>query len=483
MKIKTLTIILPLILSTSLKAENYMLVMGGGGEPQGNTTIFDSTMKTLGNNLKNSDWKYQIAFNGGHADTEAIMSSQYPTPIAPITNFSAENYRQMISEYKAKILMGDIGPGDQIMIILNTHGAAKTPNQKTHLVSASGGAAADLNSLSGSKLVSVDELAELVKLTNEKGIRLGLVDLSCHSGNTMALKQNAPNTCIITATGPKHYGFAGDSAFSGQLMKNLKKGTTLEMAFLNARADTRDAGFPMISTDENDQIVAEIYASITPYLYYYDPKADKLTDYILENSKDCVTCKRDQQFQDLMNKITQLQNATRGRKNGFNADELKRLLTDYKKTQDELLNAQKALGTPMLSKVEKYSTPVTVKGKSYKPFEISFNWQDLLNLDTGSIIRNFEKYRNQSKKDSKEWAENQAIVDTYHKIKAKQDEILNAYPNLKSAKEESKKIVQRIGENRETAEKIALQEKKFYDELYRQKQSFNTNDPCRKIVF
>lgn len=483
MKIKTLALLPLLFISTTLKAENHMIVLGGGGEPQGNTTIFDSTMKTLGKNLQSTDWKYQISFNGGHADTEQIMSSHYPNPVAPITNFTADKYAQMISEYKARILMGDIGPDDQIMIIMNSHGASKGRiNMKTHQVSATGGAARDLNNLSGSKLVSMDDLEELVKLTNEKGIKLGIVDLSCHSGNTLALKKDAPNTCIITATGPNHYGYAGDVAFSGQFMKNLKKGTTLEMAFLNARAETRDASFPMISTDEGEAIAAEVYAKITPYLYYYDPKADKLTDYLLNNSSDCIVCTRDHQFQALFDQINKLQAASGGRRQGFNGEELKKLILDYKKEQDEILKAANALGYPMLNKTETFSAPVVVKGKTVRNWNLSFTWKELLNLEPDKTIAHITKSQALSKT-AAEKAEDQAVLKAWNDVKKKQQEILVQYPDLKNAQEKAKKLVQQIGNNRSTAEKIALQEKKFYDELYRQKQSLNGNDPCRKIVF
>lgn len=484
MKIKTI-ILTSLLLSTNpLKAENFMLIMGGGGEPNGNTTIFDSTMKTLGNNLKSVDWKYQASFNGGHSTTEQIMSSEYPTPTTPRTDFTPENYAKLIEEYKAKILLGEIGQGDQLMIIMNTHGAAKYDQKnKTHKVSASGGEAQDLNNLSGSKLVDMDALEELVKLTNEKGIKLGLVDLSCHSGNTMALKKDAPNTCIITATGPNHYGFAGDAAFSGQFMKNLKKGTTLEKAFLEARSDSVDASFPMISTDESEEIVAEVYASITPYLYYYDAKADKLSAYLLKNSKDCVVCDRDQQFQTLMNQIDRLQEASGSRsKRGFKAEELKKLLTEYKKEQDEILAATKATGYPMFSKKEEFVNPVIVKGKKVREWKLSFTWGEMMNLNPDSTIAYLEKSRLQSKTEL-EKAQDAAVLKTWQELRNKRNEIIAQYPELKNAQENSKKIIQKIGTNRKTAEKIAQQEKKFYDELYRDKQSLNVDDPCRKIVF
>ncbi len=460
--------------------------MGGGGEPQGADTIFDSTMKTLGGSLKSTDWKYNVTFNGGHAETEAMMMSQYPKAVAPITPFTADSYKKMINEYKAKIVMGEIKAGDQLIVMVNTHGASKYEKEtKTHKIAVSGGnGTGDLNNLSGTKLVSLDDLEELVKLSNEKGIKLGIIDLSCHSGNTMALKTNAPNTCIITATGPKHYGYAGESAFTGKFAKNLKKGESLESAFLKARAESTDPAFPMISTDESEQIVAEVYAAITPYLYYYDPKADKLSDYLISNSQDCVTCTRDAQFKALIDKITDLQAASNGKRNGFNGEELKRLLAEYKAGQDNIIKQEQALGVALLTKNEEFTSivPSKTKKSAFGSFSMKMTWAEILRSNPEDVIKSITA-NNAKDKDASTLATGMAAVEVWKKIKDKQQQIISQYPQLKDAKEQSTKIAASIGENRQVAEKIALQEKKFYDELYRQKQSLNTDEPCRKIIF
>ena len=189
--------------TTSLAyAENHLLVLGGGGEPKKDSTIFDNGINNFGENLKKSNWKYEVSFNGGHKKTESILQMHYSAGVAPITNFTQDNYAILIENYKNKILKGEIKSGDQLMIIISSHGAQRIPGDLTHSISASGGTALDLNKLSGSKLVSLDKLQEIVRLTNDRGIKLGLVDLTCHSGTTLALKNNAPNTCIVTASGP-----------------------------------------------------------------------------------------------------------------------------------------------------------------------------------------------------------------------------------------------------------------------------------------
>lgn len=485
-KIKTIVLSTFLLSSNLVLAKNHMLIMGGGGEPRGSNTIFDSTMKIFGDNLNQADWKYNVSFNGGHVNTEAMMSSSYSKAINPITPFTANAYKRMISDYKAKILMGDINSGDQLIVMVNTHGAANNDKDvKTHKVAVSGGnGTKDLNNLTGTELVNMDDLQELVTLSNQRGIKLGIVDLSCHSGNTMALKTNAPNTCIITATGPKHYGYAGDNAFSGKFAKNLKKGETLESVFLKARAESNDPAYPMISTDESDQIVAEVYAAITPYLYYYDPKNDKLSDYLISNSADCVTCTRDIQFSALIKKITELQAASTGKKSGFNGAELKKLLADYKAGQDNIIRQEQTLGGALVTKTENFTAvaPNKKKTSSFGVFNLDLNWEEIVRANPDNVIKTIIASI-KTTKDPDTLANAHAAIAGWKKINVKQQEILSKYPQFKDAKEQSKKIAISIGENRAVAEKIALQERKFYDELYRQKQSLNTDDPCRRIVF
>ena len=60
MIIKSLTLAVLVFSSQNLLAENHLLIFGGGGEPQGNTTIFDNGMNNLGKSLEKTKWKYEI---------------------------------------------------------------------------------------------------------------------------------------------------------------------------------------------------------------------------------------------------------------------------------------------------------------------------------------------------------------------------------------------------------------------------------------
>lgn len=492
MLIKNLTLAVLVFSSTNLFAANHLILMGGSGDPDGASTIFDGTVEALGKNLQASNqWKYQASFNGGHSKTETLLKAGFSRPVAPTTPFTEKSYKDLIRDYKAKINSGEIANGDQLIIIIDSHGAEKSKDEVTHFISVNGEKKSpekksginNYDTLSGSDVVTLDPLAELIKLTNEKGIKLGIVDMSCHSGNTQALKKNAPNTCIVTSTGPVHYGFAGPTTFNGQFLQKLKTGVNLEQAFLEARLASQDNAYPMISTQEGNDISSEVYNSITPYLYYVSPATDKITKYITKNSNDQMICMREAQFTDLISKIDQLQAATSGKKNGYNGEELKRLLVNYKSQQDSMIKTLNKMGSSVADKIETFSAPIVdKKGKSAQPDILKLSWKTIANSDPDSTLSYF-KGQLATTKDAGERSEYQAVIANWTKVKAKKAELLSKYPEMSKLDQASKELVTRMGENYQAVFAIAQQEKKFYDELYRKKQGGNSSDPCRQIVF
>ena len=125
----------------------------------------------------------------------------------------------------------------------------------------------------------------------------------------------------------------------------------------------------------------------------------------------------------------------------------------------------------------------TVKGKPVvSKFSLDMSWSNIIHADPDGVIQSISKTL-ATKISPAEKSHTLAALDAWKKLRKKQTEIMFQYPDLKNAKEAGRKLAAKIGENRDVAEKIALQEKKLYDELYRQKQSLNTDDPCRRIVF
>lgn len=483
MIIKNMTLAFLAILSSNLFAANHMIFMGGSGDPEGPKTIFDSTAEMLGKNLQSSNqWKYQVAFNGGHSVTESILATNFSRPVAPTTPFNEQTYKKMIADYKAKIISGTIASGDQLVIVIDTHGAMKTDKSLTHQVAVNSSkkitstGIKDYNNLSGSETVSLDDLQEIVKLTNEKGIKLGIIDMSCHSGNTLALKQNAPNTCIITSTGPDHYGFAGATTFNGQLWQSLKPGVSLEQAFLEARLNAKDNGYPMISSPTGNEVNNEVYKSMTPYMYYKSPVSDKLTNYVKTNSSDQLICQRENQFNELIAKINELEAAATGTKDGYNGEELKKLITQYKAQQDTMIKTLNQMGASFADTIE------TFKKNPGSAQELKLSWKVIATSDPDGTIKYFREQMNKAKS-AKDKADYQAIIENWNLVKFKKAEILSKYPLLAKIEETNKKLTNQMEDNYNSVFKITVQEKKFYNELYRKKLIGNSSDACAQIVF
>lgn len=492
MIIKSLTLAVLVFSSQELMAANHMVVFGGSGDPKGPSTIFDTNLEKLGKNLSNSKWNYQTAFNGGHSETEAILSKNYKKPVAPAREFTKKNYEEILANYKNKILSGEIKSGDQLMIVIDSHGAQKVGKEKTHLISANGSKdkpassnGINYNTLSGSDLVSLDSLEEIVKLTNEKGIKLGIIDMSCHAGNTQALKKNAPHTCVITASGPVHYSYAGSSSFSGQFWNALTPGKNLEEAFLEARLNAQDVAFPMISTVAGNLVTDEVYDSITPYLYYKNKNssAEKISSYIDKNSSDVMLCKREAQFQDLLSKIETLKNASRGM-NKVDAEDLKKALTQYKETQDSMLKTLNEMGSSFLDQNESFTSPVraTKKGKRPELNTLNLSWRMIVASDPDVTLATFKNLLKNAKS-AEDKAHYESVIANWTQVKAKRIEILNKYPKMDQLSTASKKLFEQMDDNWIEAYKLSQLEKKFYDSYYRQKQTGNKSDPCNQIVF
>ena len=263
--------------------------MGAGGDPAGDTTIFDKVIQTLGrfSSETTNDWKTTISLNGGHKSTEALISKRF-TKADNTGAFTEKNLNDMIADIESKLQDGRLKSGDQLMLLIDTHGAMKTSKEKTHSVALSEGAASELKGLSGAHIFSMDKLQKIIDLAAEKGVKLALMDFSCYSGNTLSLLGNNLNkACLISASGPNQYSYIEgldpirsfpSSSFSGKFVESLKAGKNLEELFLTARKGTSDPDFPMISTVEGRETNDFIYNWISPFLNYNQSHTTDFSD-------------------------------------------------------------------------------------------------------------------------------------------------------------------------------------------------------------
>lgn len=462
------SITLSVILASSQvhSVERTFVMLGGGGEPEKiSSTIFDPTLNYLDSYLQKNKWRNVISFNGGHSQTEAIMAMKFSDSINK-SSFTKNNYEVIIKNYEQQIKSGQMKAGDQLMLMIDTHGAMKSDNDSTHQIAVGSSVSQlDRNSLSGSGSinVSLDALKNLTALAREKGIKLAIIDFSCHSGNSLSLANE--NTCVISSTGTNHFGY---NTFSENFINKMKPGRSLEDVFLDTRKGTTDNSYPMISSPEGVAINKEIYPSLTPYLYYYevDPNLDKMTNYLLEASSNGGLCTRQNQYDDLQKQLESLRAASvlNMNKNIPEIKKIKNLIDQYKEKQDRYINLVRSWGVAELSRKELFNGSSTV-GRKTATMDGNFTWKQMMETDYDSIIRNVTIAKKNAK-DPYTQAQFQASIEMHTKARDKKNEILSQYPNLNEYKQKFKDQLNEMKGTYAIANQIALEERKLYDSMY-----------------
>ncbi|WP_413943743.1 hypothetical protein [Bdellovibrio sp. HCB-162] len=220
---------LVLLVSFSAVAKKEVVFFGGGGEPKGDSTIFDAAYNNFAM-FSSGGWQARSYFNGGHAKSEAVAQKLFKGKNQPMTT---KNMADEIANLKARIEKGDLKSGDQVMITIATHGLEKNKSQASHSIATTDSS------------FNLDEIAKLRDLAEKKGVSLAIVDFSCYSGNTLSL--GTDKTCVIsTAADTVAYNTSGD-----YMGRNFTPGRSLESAFLDGRSEMNAVvpAAPQISTE------------------------------------------------------------------------------------------------------------------------------------------------------------------------------------------------------------------------------------------
>ena len=482
--------------AVAFAAERHLLFLGGGGEPEGkSSTIFDESLKGMASYLKGSDWHSDIAFNGGHADTEKILAEEFKKS-GSVSSFDEERMNALIDGYEKKILSGEIASGQQVLVMVDTHGAESTDSRiKTHQIAAGPAKEKlDLSNLAGARSrPSLDRLSRLSDLARSKGIRLGIVDFSCHSGSSLALAND--NTCVIAASGPHHFAY---SDFAENFEKNMKPGRTLEDVYLETRRDIRGVGaraFPMISSPAGRWVSSTYYPAFTPFLYASEDRpqdSDKLTRHLLERGSNPAVCESKSDLELLADQIEEFRKLN-SRVNAESAPDSSRLLQlagQYQKLQDSLVSSLRSWGTEDLKRNEEFVGESVYRVRGHKPRKVRdsthFTWAAMIAMDPDQVIRGYSDYA-LSPKTSKtpfEQAQARAVLNGLEKMKIRRAEILAAHPQLADYGNKFRELVSQQKAAQELATSIGEEEKKLYQSLYEgaSKENHGPN-PCKDIIF
>ena len=479
--------LIPLIIAFSINLgwaqENYIAVMGAGGEPQNKeTTIFDAEIKNLGKFFKKDNkWNLSVSLNGGHDKTEEIISQNLAKNDVKNLSFIEPNFNAMIADYEGKISRGEIATGDQLVLYISTHGAQKTGNETSHQISFAGKEAQDLNTLSNASTVSLDKLQNLIDLANKHGVKLGILDFSCHSGNALNLAND--KTCIISASGPNHFGY---TSWGHTFSSKMKKGKNLEEVFLETLSKRSEPSFPMISSPIGKDIQNEMYPLLGRYLNYWkeNPWHEKLTKNI-ENEVEANRCEEvNEDFRRLNSMITALKAATHSSKVHKKYDAFLRSLGEYHSFLDELKKDLIRMNLPGLKKEE----------------EVCFNsieWNDketntctkvkissLLKSDFEKEIESIEVMRDQAVKDNKaylvRWARN--YISQLKESKVIKEKLLAENPGFNEYMSYYKDYPKLKDRTWDMASDVAKKFREIYLEEYDKGKRDSRPNPCREIV-
>lgn len=493
-KCKTYFFVLLLISATVSWSADHLMFIGAGGEKPGEKTMFDDTIKNVGNYVQRSpNLRVDVALNGGydqahretHSATRAIINDVFAKAESK-SDFQASDYKRLIKSYINKLNNNQIIEGEQLMIYIDSHGAKKGDSSTTHTIATSEGTPSNLTNLKGAKLVNLDDLKTLKKLAKEKHVKMSIIDMSCHSGNTLELAD--ANTCVISSTGPNHYGY---NIFSENFASAMKKGKNLEEIFLEIRATDETSSMPMISTAAGLSVNATIYDKITPYLYNFDSKTDKLMPFLQENSNEYHQCIADQNFNSLIktiNLIEELNTATYKvlwkpvTVKEVDLSKLKELLGQYKNSQDLLRSKMRGLGRDRLKKLEKFNAIATDPESGYKgSTDFSYTWDDLLTSDFNKLIQEKQRQIN-GEKNPAERAGLLAVKALYVQAQSKKEEILRTNADLLIIPVREDDIKNLIDNNDKLSNAIGAEERKLYSALYSKSQKSQQAaqpNPCR----
>lgn len=491
---KTLLLFISLCLlgATPSYAKKQYILIGGGGEPTNATdgrgnpilgTMFDDDIQDVRAFLnKAPEWQKEVSFNGGHPKTEEILRTSYKDTNA--TSFTTQQYKKLIADYVTKINNGEFTKGDQILIHIATHGAIKVGGQLTHSVATANNALQNYDTLGGD-LADLDELKRLSDLANQKGIKLGIIDESCHSGNSLSLAND--NTCVLTITGPLHYGWNGGNSNPDVLNKNLVPGKSLEDIYLKARRESADTGFPMISSPEGKKVQDQLYEMLTPYLYAFDSNHDKLLPYMTSGEQDLL-CKYDSNFAELNNIISQMldinrKTTTPNTKLIVELENLKKAIGDYYTFQRGIVQDLQGVDFSLLKNEEEIKAQEKVGLMTYT-MTYKFTWRELMTMDYDKRISEMqERLAAATTKDDQ--LNLRLNIAALRNSKKRGEELKVKYPELINTEDKLNSIANKEARSYDMANKIGRLSRTLYDALYRdyQKQgpSLESN-PCKDFI-
>lgn len=185
-------------------ARNIALLLGGSGDPKGQPyTLFDHSVVMSIDYFQKKQYELTTLHDGDRQrSNEDVSRALKGMPLKSLTQNNIETAISQIEDMQ-------LGPNDQVVVVIQTHGNPQKADEKTHCVS-----------IESPQCWSVDRLKTLQKKLGGKA-KLAIIDMSCFSGATLALADE--NTCVITASNKHEMALAADvSDFWMNIREHLK---------------------------------------------------------------------------------------------------------------------------------------------------------------------------------------------------------------------------------------------------------------------
>jgi hypothetical protein len=452
---------------------DHIMVLGAEADTA-DYPLFNEDIKNISDYItRTPGLKADVALMSGNKTTQAIINESFTTASTK-TGFFESDYKRLIQSYITKLNNNEMVAGDQLMIYIDSHGAEKDAGVPGHRIITGQGIPTNLDTLEGASSVHLQDLQELKALAKAKNIKMAIIDNSCHSGNSLDLADD--NTCVISSTGPKHYG---NTHFSKNFSAAMSKGKNLEEIFIEVRGNDETFALPMISSQAGLAVNSILYEKITPFFYEFDEDQDKLMPFLQDNHSDYHQCIADKNFDYLIKTIDQIESLSSVSKNVMWKNEkskqvsfakLKALLGNYKRTQDLARLKMRELNIDRLRKKENFG-------------EINYTWRELLTTDFKHSINETQGWIDNESKSSvaNEYLQLKA---TYIQANARKQEILKNSPDLINLVQKEAEIKKLKEENQDIVSFIAVEERKLYSALYKNAQKNEQSskpNPCQNF--
>lgn len=484
--------LLVLLNTKSAEAKNHMLILGGGGEGVKKDTMFDGSIESFGKIANRKGWDVTMAFNGGHEVTEGLIEKHMPETTKKYPDFSKENFDKILSETIEKIKNGEIKKGETLYMFMFTHGAKPTAEETSHKIAlTTPQTITNYSNLDGLATVSMDKLEELMLLTKEKGILLGLTDMSCFGGNTLKLKEKLQldNACITSSSGENTPALAGGLAFGERFLKEAAGGGVIEDVFLRARGNTLLGDYPMISSDIGKEIQDNLAEIITPYISsdMTGVMLTGVTNYTMNAAGSVeLQCKREEDFKKLIKNIEDLKNSVSPIR--FIKQYKLKLLIDalksYKSLQDSFVERFQNFNTEFLNEEIEMKTEL-INPLSGKVDPIKFKRREYYDLELDMMRKHI-----QSKKAEEKAIDDEYKLKKYDELEVFRKQLASEDPSYEKYKDARAELLKTELDQLSYAMGVTFLEKDFYNLEYKKMgkemeklKNLNKEDACRKIKF